>query len=256
MPQKSTNGLIPTPMVNTSPPQLAISSNGNHIGSVDADGSVVSEGDLEPPICGSRQPIARRQYSHGQSKRARGGVRSWGWLAITIVLASLISLGSAAYIDTTSLDSRAPFEPQTPAFIERSAFSSSLDKRQDASPTSSCASPSATKEGRSSTFAVEAAMIPILVLLSGAFAGLTLGYMSLDATQLSVLTKSGTEKQKKLATKIMPLRKDGHLLLMTLIISNMCVKSTLRRAWHCSSLRLWLSTGSATKSYQSSRTRY
>ena len=44
----------------------------------------------------------------------------------------------------------------------------------------------------SKRFAVFAALIPILVLLSGLFAGLTLGYMSLDETQLSVLSISGT----------------------------------------------------------------
>lgn len=35
-------------------------------------------------------------------------------------------------------------------------------------------------------------LVPILVLLSGLFAGLTLGYMSLDETQLHVLSISGT----------------------------------------------------------------
>lgn len=37
-----------------------------------------------------------------------------------------------------------------------------------------------------------ACLIPILVLMSGLFAGLTLGYMSLDETQLTVLSTSGT----------------------------------------------------------------
>jgi hypothetical protein len=37
-----------------------------------------------------------------------------------------------------------------------------------------------------------ACLIPVLVLLSGMFAGLTLGYMSLDETQLNVLSISGT----------------------------------------------------------------
>ena len=41
-------------------------------------------------------------------------------------------------------------------------------------------------------FIVFACLIPILVLLSGLFAGLTLGYMSLDETQLNVLSVSGT----------------------------------------------------------------
>ena len=41
-------------------------------------------------------------------------------------------------------------------------------------------------------FAAFAVLVPILVLLSGLFAGLTLGYMSLDETQLHVLSISGT----------------------------------------------------------------
>lgn len=41
-------------------------------------------------------------------------------------------------------------------------------------------------------FIVFAVLIPVLVLMSGLFAGLTLGYMSLDETQLNVLSISGT----------------------------------------------------------------
>ena len=41
-------------------------------------------------------------------------------------------------------------------------------------------------------FVVSACLIPVLVILSGIFAGLTLGYMSLDETQLNVLASSGT----------------------------------------------------------------
>jgi len=41
-------------------------------------------------------------------------------------------------------------------------------------------------------FIAGAVLMPILVLLSGIFAGLTLGYMSLDETQLHVLSISGT----------------------------------------------------------------
>jgi metal transporter CNNM len=45
---------------------------------------------------------------------------------------------------------------------------------------------------KSTKFIIFAALIPLLVLLSGLFAGLTLGYMSLDETQLNVLSISGT----------------------------------------------------------------
>ena len=47
-------------------------------------------------------------------------------------------------------------------------------------------------EKHNAKFIVFACLIPILVLLSGLFAGLTLGYMSLDETQLHVLSVSGT----------------------------------------------------------------
>ncbi|SRR6266404_327462 len=41
-------------------------------------------------------------------------------------------------------------------------------------------------------FVAGAILMPVLVILSGIFAGLTLGYMSLDETQLHVLSISGT----------------------------------------------------------------
>ncbi|KAI0791362.1 hypothetical protein C8Q75DRAFT_865088 [Abortiporus biennis] len=76
-------------------------------------------------------------------------------------------------------------------------------------------------------FIVFACLIPVLVLSSGLFAGLTLGYMSLDETQLNVLSISGTPQQKLYANKIKPIRKDGHLLLVTLLLANMIVNETL-----------------------------
>ncbi|KAK7461004.1 hypothetical protein VKT23_008931 [Stygiomarasmius scandens] len=72
-----------------------------------------------------------------------------------------------------------------------------------------------------------AVLIPILVLLSGLFAGLTLGYMSLDQTQLNVLSVSGTPEQRKYANQIKPIRANGHLLLVTLLLANMIVNETL-----------------------------
>ncbi|KAI0919747.1 hypothetical protein AcW1_003087 [Taiwanofungus camphoratus] len=72
-----------------------------------------------------------------------------------------------------------------------------------------------------------AVLIPVLVILSGVFAGLTLGYMSLDETQLNVLSISGSPKQKYYANKIKPIRKDGHFLLVTLLLANMIVNETL-----------------------------
>ena len=72
-----------------------------------------------------------------------------------------------------------------------------------------------------------ALLIPILVILSGIFAGLTLGYMSLDETQLQVLMAQGSRKERAYASKIAPVRQDGHLLLTTLLIANMITNETL-----------------------------
>ncbi|KAH9987909.1 hypothetical protein BJV74DRAFT_963704 [Russula compacta] len=69
--------------------------------------------------------------------------------------------------------------------------------------------------------------MPILVVLSGIFAGLTLGYMSLDETQLHVLSISGTPEQRKYAKQIKPIRQNGHLLLVTLLLANMIVNESL-----------------------------
>ncbi|KAJ7146409.1 hypothetical protein C8R44DRAFT_837110 [Mycena epipterygia] len=77
------------------------------------------------------------------------------------------------------------------------------------------------------TSIVFAVLIPVLVLSSGLFAGLTLGYMSLDETQLNVLSMSGTPKQREYANKIKPIRKNGHLLLVTLLLANMITNETL-----------------------------
>ncbi|OLL22117.1 DUF21 domain-containing protein [Neolecta irregularis DAH-3] len=73
----------------------------------------------------------------------------------------------------------------------------------------------------------EIVAIAMLVLLSGIFAGLTLGYMALDATQLSVLAQSGTALQRKYASRILPLRRKGHLLLVTLLLGNVICNETL-----------------------------
>ncbi|PWN50751.1 DUF21-domain-containing protein [Violaceomyces palustris] len=105
-----------------------------------------------------------------------------------------------------------------------------LDRRQSEPPASS---PSSSSDQASSDDlstaqkVVYGILIPVLVILSGIFAGLTLGLMSLDETQLQVLCAQGTPDQKRYAEKIIPIRKDGHLLLTTLLIANMITNETL-----------------------------
>ncbi|CAN6302488.1 unnamed protein product [Urochloa humidicola] len=59
-----------------------------------------------------------------------------------------------------------------------------------------------------------------LVMFAGLMSGLTLGLMSLSLVDLEVLAKAGTPKDKLNAARILPVVKNQHLLLCTLLIGN------------------------------------
>ncbi|ORZ39645.1 hypothetical protein BCR44DRAFT_1412039 [Catenaria anguillulae PL171] len=71
------------------------------------------------------------------------------------------------------------------------------------------------------------ALILFLVMLGGLFAGLTLGLLSLDLMALDVLEASGSERERRYAKRIKPIRQRGHWLLVTLLLSNVIVNETL-----------------------------
>lgn len=56
--------------------------------------------------------------------------------------------------------------------------------------------------------------------IAAAVAGLTLGLMSLDSTSLDIVMQSADETQAEAAKKIKPVREQGNLLLVTLLLSN------------------------------------
>ena len=62
-----------------------------------------------------------------------------------------------------------------------------------------------------------------LVILSGLFSGLTLGMFSLGLTDLHTKMKLGDKRAKR----IYPVRKNGNLLLCTLLLGNVAVNSTM-----------------------------
>jgi metal transporter CNNM len=66
-------------------------------------------------------------------------------------------------------------------------------------------------------------IVIILVFLSGIFSGLTLGFFSLNKDDLERKAELNDEE----AVKIYKVRKDGNLLLCTLLIGNVAVNSTL-----------------------------
>ncbi|KAI8879717.1 DUF21-domain-containing protein [Backusella circina FSU 941] len=70
-------------------------------------------------------------------------------------------------------------------------------------------------------------VVIILVVLSGLLAGLTLGLMTLDEINLYILSVAGTSKEKVYASHILPIRKNGHLLLTCLVLTNTVINETL-----------------------------
>ncbi|CAI9104193.1 OLC1v1002821C1 [Oldenlandia corymbosa var. corymbosa] len=76
-------------------------------------------------------------------------------------------------------------------------------------------------------FFIHILIIMGLVLFAGMMSGLTLGLMSLSLVDLEVLAKSGTPKDKKHAEKILPVVKNQHLLLVTLLICNAAAMEAL-----------------------------
>lgn len=67
-----------------------------------------------------------------------------------------------------------------------------------------------------------------LVLLGGAFAGLTIALMGQDEIYLQVIATSGEGAEKKNAGKVLNLLKKGkHWVLVTLLLSNVITNETL-----------------------------
>jgi len=60
----------------------------------------------------------------------------------------------------------------------------------------------------------------ILVCTAGMMSGLTIGLFGLDITTLDILSRSGNPSQRKYAKRILPLLKQHHLLLVTLLLMN------------------------------------
>lgn len=88
-------------------------------------------------------------------------------------------------------------------------------------------------------------LIVILISMSALFSGLTLGLMGLDRTGLEIVMESDDAINAKYAKRIYPLRKNGNLLLCTLLLGNTSVNALLSilmavRVYRMSFVQRWL----------------
>lgn len=91
---------------------------------------------------------------------------------------------------------------------------------QEAAGTSSSSSPL-----DSIPYVVQILLIMVLLLVSALFSGLTLGFMGLDITGLEIIIASDDKVQSEYAKTILPIRKNGNLLLCTLVLGNVAVNA-------------------------------
>lgn len=72
-----------------------------------------------------------------------------------------------------------------------------------------------------------AMMAVLCVVCAGLAAGLTMGLLSLDVTKLEIKTMTGSPKEKVAAQAILPIVRQHHLLLVTLLLFNSVANETL-----------------------------
>lgn len=70
-------------------------------------------------------------------------------------------------------------------------------------------------------------IVAALVIVAGLMSGLTIGLMGLDQTTLVILARSGTPTQRRYAKRLVPLLRQHHLLLVTLLLCNAAAMEAL-----------------------------
>lgn len=67
----------------------------------------------------------------------------------------------------------------------------------------------------------------VLVCFAGLMSGLTVGFLSIDQLDLEIKQSIGTEEEKRQAGAILPILKQHHFLLVTLLLANALAMESL-----------------------------
>ncbi|GAC71594.1 predicted membrane protein [Moesziomyces antarcticus T-34] len=130
-------------------------------------------------------------------------------VALTAVLHLIVPVLAAPFSSASTLSLNAP---------NQQAYSASRHNHEEDDPVSD----------NPFKLAIDILTIAALVVLGGIFAGLTLGLMGLDMVNLQVLASSGSEKERKHASKVLKLLEKGrHWVLVVLLLGNVIVNETL-----------------------------
>merc|ERR1719264_400393 len=67
----------------------------------------------------------------------------------------------------------------------------------------------------------------LIVLFAGLMSGLTVGMLSIDTLSLEMKTRTGTDYERKSAAKLLPVVRNHHLLMVSLLLANAAAMEAL-----------------------------
>lgn len=155
----------------------------------------------------------------------------WLLLISSLLVISLISAQSSSHSQNNNLRSASQRWLQQ---TTTSDCTESCCQQYSANTSIECSTTTAATEEEDTAgplsaipFAAQIILIIVLLALSAAFSGLTLGLMSLDKTGLEIVMGGDDVINAQRAKRIYPLRKRGNLLLCTLVLVNVAVNALL-----------------------------
>ena len=77
-----------------------------------------------------------------------------------------------------------------------------------------------TGNGSQTSFIINIILVFVCIMCAGFASGLTQGLLSLNFNEMKMKSRSGTTEEKKYATKVIPVIRRHHLLLVTLMLWN------------------------------------